>query len=85
MVSAEPGPGDVDVLLVMAEGFRSEGLAERERAPFEHSRARLTYGCDVFWIRDDLPASALSLMLEVYQTDKRQRPRGIVELVDDPE
>lgn len=79
-VSDEPFPGDIDVLLVMVTGFQTDTLPPDQRAPFDYGEAKLTYGCDVFWVREDIGHDALGLMLDVYQTDRNQCPRGIVEV-----
>ena len=50
------------------------------RAVFDSVRAKLLFESDVFWSRASIGESVLNLWLETYQTSRRFRKRGIVEL-----
>jgi hypothetical protein len=79
-VTAKTTPGDLDVLLLMDEGFEADRLAEPAQAVFDSVRARLLFQADVFWARVSIGNETINLWLETYQTSRDFRKRGIVEL-----
>ncbi len=78
--SAKPSPNDVDVLLVFRAGLTDKQLVGPVRDLVDHTRARLRFAADVFWVREDIGQAALQLLLETYGFDRQNRPRGIVEV-----
>lgn len=79
-VTAKTSPGDLDVLLIMDDGFEVEGTNDAARVVFDSVRARLLFHADVFWARASIGDEILSLWLETYQTSRDFRKRDIVEL-----
>ena len=79
-VTAKPAPKDVDLLLIMDEDFEVDSIAIPAQAVFDSARAKLLFESDVFWARSSIGRELLDLWLETYQTSRRLRKRGIVEL-----
>lgn len=80
-VTGKPAPKDLDILLIMSDGFEVDRLAAPVQAIFDSTRARLLFESDVFWARASIGGEVLRLWLDTYQTSRDFRKRGIVELV----
>jgi len=82
-VTDKPFPRDLDVFLLMQEGFDREfaGLPPPQRYVFEHERARLPFEADVFWATEAVGAAVLASWLSVYQLSRDMVQRGIVEVI----
>jgi len=71
-VTGKPAPGDLDILLIMSEGFEVDRLAASGA-----SRLRFTAGqaccsnSDVFWARASIGDQVLDVWLDTYQTSRR--------------
>ncbi len=78
-------PRDVDVFLLMQEGFDREfsALLPPQRYVFEHERARLLFEADIFWATETVGAAVLASWLSVYQLTRDMEQRGIVEVIFD--
>jgi hypothetical protein len=79
-------PRDLDVFLLMQEGFDREFrfLPPPQREVFDYEQARLLFEADVFWATEAIGAEELMAWLSVYQLSREMVPRGIVEvLLDD--
>ena len=79
-------PRDLDVFLLMQEGFDREfsALSPPQRYVFEHESARLLFEADIFWATEAIGAAVLASWLSVYQLTRDMGQRGIVEvLLDD--
>jgi hypothetical protein len=75
-------PGDVDVVLVMAEAFKLEDAPRESRTLFSHSEADARFGASVFWIRRGiLPDVEMGGFLDFWQTRRDGGTRGIVEVI----
>jgi hypothetical protein len=84
-VTDKPFPRDLDVFLLMQEGFDQEfaGLPPTQQCVFEHERARLLFEADVFWATEAIGAEVLASWLNVYQLSRDMVQRGIVEVIFD--
>ncbi len=72
---------DIDVVLVMAAGFRLEDAPRESRTLFSHADAEARYGASVFWVREEmLPEEQMRDFLETWQTKRDGMKRGIVEI-----
>jgi len=79
-VTTKAVPKDVDVLLIMDEGFEVDCAPAPARAVFDSTQSKLLFESDVFWARASIGEEALELWLDTYQTSRSFRKRGIVEL-----
>ena len=79
-VTAKPAPGDLDILVIMANDFETSDVVPPCSAVFESTQARSVFEADVFWARASIGRETLALWLETYQTSRTFRKRGIVEL-----
>jgi hypothetical protein len=50
-VTAKLAPKDLDILLIMDEGFEVDRIAARAQTVFDSVRAKLVFEADVFWAR----------------------------------
>ena len=78
-------PRDLDVFLLMQEGFDREfsALSPPQRYVFEHESARLLFEADIFWATAAIGAAVLASWLSVYQLTRDMGQRGIVEVILD--
>jgi hypothetical protein len=83
-VTGKPSPRDLNVFLLMQEGFDREftALAPPQQYVFDHERARLLFEADIFWATEAIGA-VLASWLSVYQLSRDMEPRGIVEVILD--
>jgi predicted nucleotidyltransferase len=81
-VSGKPFPGDLDIFLLMNEGFDREfiNLPKEQREVFDHGRARLLFEADVFWATEAIGTKELDSWLSVYQLSRDMVQRGIIEV-----
>ena len=80
-VTHTPEPRDVDVVVIMAEGFRLEDAPRESQTLFSHAEADARFGASVFWIREGiLPAAEVAAFLGFWQTRRDGEKRGIVEV-----
>jgi hypothetical protein len=80
-VSDVDEPKDVDVILVMRNGFRSEDCPAESTVLFDHARANDELGASIFWVRPDmLLGEPLEQFLAIWQIKRDGRRRGVVEV-----
>jgi hypothetical protein len=83
-VSAKPEPNDVDIILVMQDGFELEACPPDAQALFDHALAQARYGASIFWLRpSSLILETLGEFLDYWQTKRDGTKRGIIEVVED--
>jgi hypothetical protein len=80
-VTSKPQPNDVDVFMIMDDGFQVGGLTGDARLLFEHAPAQNHFGCSVFWIRRVAALGGEQKALEDWQIKRDGTKRGIVEIV----
>lgn len=82
-VTAKSRPNDVDVILIMKDGFRLEDCTEAESVLFSHERAQSELGASVFWIRPGLLINdTLERFVARWQQKREGGLRGIVEVIE---
>jgi hypothetical protein len=82
-ITAKPEPNDVDIVLLMADGFRPGRYDEATQQVFDHQQAAAHFGASIFW------TSPLGLLLVEDVGEflaswgiKRDRTwRGVVEVI----
>jgi len=81
-VSEKASPNDVDIILVMREGFDPTAIPIESRRLFDHAVAQWRFGASVFWLT---PSIALGEPVEEFISHwQRKRDgtlRGIVEMI----
>jgi hypothetical protein len=84
-VTDKPFPRDLDVFLLMQQGFDQAFayLPLIQRDVFNYARARLLFEADVFWATETVGIEELNSWLSVYQLSRDMVPRGIVEVIFD--
>jgi len=81
-VTAKEKPNDVDVVLVMDDGFRLEDCPMESRGLFDHAVAQARYGASVFWLRPRmLFGESVEDFIAYWQTKRDRTQRGIVEVI----
>jgi uncharacterized protein Usg len=76
-------PGDMDVVLVMAEAFKLHEAPRESQTLFSHAEADARFGASVFWVRRGiLPDEEMAGFLDFWQTRRDGVMRGIVEVSD---
>jgi hypothetical protein len=78
-------PRDLDVFLLMHEGFDREfqSLPSPQRNEFDYAQARLLFEADVFRATEAIGTEEPIAWLGVYQLSPEKVPRGIVEILWD--
>jgi hypothetical protein len=81
-VTDKDAPGDLDVVLVMAQAFRLEEAPREARVLFSHADADARFGASVFWMRRGiLSDEEMAGFLDFWQTRRDGLKRGIVEVI----
>jgi hypothetical protein len=74
-------PGDLDVVLLMAETFTLEDAPRESQTLFSHADADARFGASVFWMRRGILADGeIATFLTFWQTRRDGARRGIVEV-----
>jgi predicted nucleotidyltransferase len=80
-VTDKPDPHDVDVVLVMKDGFSLDTCDEETRLLFDHQRAEAEVGASIFWMCPSvLVRGTLDEFLLRWGTKRDLTSRGIVEV-----
>jgi len=79
-VSAKESPNDIDILLLMSKDFQLENVSEECKNLFDYVRSRVRFHADIFWSKASIGEDTLRLWLDIYQTAKDFKRRGIVEV-----
>ena len=80
-VTDKEQPGDVDIVLVMAEAFRVEEAPRESQTLFSHAEADARFGASVFWVRRGLLLDGeMASFVDFWQTRRDGVKRGIVEV-----
>jgi len=80
-VTAKPDPNDVDIFLLMDDGFDSAKLRGGLQLLFDHAVAQAHLGASVFWLRRSAALGGEQETIEHWQTRRDGRRRGIVEII----
>jgi len=79
-VTDKPDPNDVDVILVMDDGFHPGQAPVATRALFDHAVAQLRYNASIFWIQPSLLiGDTLETFIAHWQVKRDGSKRGMVE------
>lgn len=80
-VTAKPNPQDVDIFLVMKEGFEVDSLTDETKVIFSHVEAQHRLGASVFWVTRGTSFTNIDLLIAGWQTKRDQTRRGIIEVL----
>jgi hypothetical protein len=80
-VTAKPEPGDVDVFMLMDDGFDVSMLTGDARLLFDHTMADTFFGASVFWMRRLAAFDGEQTAIEYWQIKRDGGLRGILEVV----
>jgi hypothetical protein len=80
-VTAKPDPNDVDVFLLMDDGFDVATITGEARLLFDHAAAQAHFGASVFWLRRLTALGGEQATIEHWQIRRDGGLRGIVEIV----
>jgi hypothetical protein len=80
-VTNKEQPGDVDIVLVMAEAFKLEEAPRESQTLFSHAEADARFGASVFWVRRGLLLDGeMAGFSDFWQARRDGVKRGIVEV-----
>ena len=82
-VTEKREPGDVDVFMVMDDGFDVASLLGEARLLFDHGTAQDHFGCSVFWIRRVAALGGEETAIKDWQVKRDGTERGIIEITGD--
>ena len=81
-VTNKPNPNDVDVFLVMDDGFDKNRFKGDVRSIFEHLESHNDFGASIFWSRRKFIMGGEQLFVEDWQIKRDKTRRGIVEVIE---
>ncbi len=81
-VTAEPNPRDVDIFLVMRDGFQPRDAPSEAQSLFRHGIAQSELGASIFWVNAETSFADTEDLLIGWQTRRDLQRRGIVEVVE---
>lgn len=79
-ITAKPDPHDVDVFLVMRDGFNKSRLQNDVKRIFEHLESETDIGASIFWMTEASVAIDEKTFIEGWQTKRGGTRRAIVEV-----
>jgi len=80
-VTAKPFPNDIDVFLLMDDGFDVGRLTGEAIVLFDHATAQSYFGASVFWLRRLAAFGGEQAAIEFWQARRDGGLRGIVEIL----
>lgn len=80
-VTAKRDPKDVDIFILMEDGFDVRGVEGETAMVFDHPAAQAYFGASVFWIRRLAALGSETAAIEFWQMERDGERRGIVEVV----
>jgi hypothetical protein len=81
-VTAKPEPRDVDLILVMKDGFDLATVSAEVAVVFNHSEADAQLGASIFWLCRSGALGGEQALIEYWQTKRGGGQRGILEIVE---
>jgi hypothetical protein len=83
-ITTKSEPNDVDVILVMDEGFSLDGCTPESQALFDHPIAQARYGASIFWMRSNtLIGETVDEFIAYWQIKRDGTQRGIVDVTEE--
>ena len=79
-ITAKEEPNDVDIFMIMDDGFDVTTAGGDARLLFEHAVAQSHFGCSVFWVRRLAALGGEQAAIEDWQIKRDGTERGIVEI-----
>lgn len=76
-------PNDVDLFLLMEDGFDAGRLTGEARLLFDHASAQAHFGSSVFWLRRLAAWEGEAAAVEYWQVKRGGGRRGIVEIIQE--
>jgi hypothetical protein len=83
-VTAKSEPNDLDVFMLMDDGFDASNLRGETQILFDHQAAEAHFGCSVFWVRRLAAFGGEQATVEHWQICRGGGLRGIIEIVEAP-
>src|SRR5260370_30549467 len=81
-ITAKSEPNDVDIVLVMDDGFHLYDCPVELRGLFEHAVAQGRHGASIFWLRAGmLIGESVEEFIAYWQVKRGGGRRGIVEMI----
>ncbi len=81
-VTAEPNPRDVDIFLVMQDGFQPRDAPPEAHNLFRHGTAQSEFGASIFWVNAGTSFADTEDLIVGWQTRRDLQRRGIVEVIE---
>jgi hypothetical protein len=82
-VTAKAQPNDVDIVLLMEDGFDLASVTGEAALVFQHMAAAAHFGASVFWTKRSGALGVEQAMIEYWQVRREGGRRGIVEIVEE--
>ncbi len=79
-LTSKDEPNDVDIFMVMDDGFDFSTLGGDAPLLFDHAVAQSHFGCSVFWVRRLAAMGGEQAAIEDWQIKRDGTERGIVEI-----
>jgi hypothetical protein len=79
-VTAKADPNDVDIILLMEDGFDLSAVTGEAAFVFQHLEADAHFGASVFWTKRSGALGGEQAMIEYWQARREGGQRGIVEV-----
>ncbi|MFN0198650.1 MAG: DUF6932 family protein [Planctomycetaceae bacterium] len=79
-VTSKADPNDVDVFMIMENGFQYGQLPHESALLFDHQAAESHFGCSVFWTRLLAALGGERSAIEDWQIKRDGNLRGIIEI-----
>jgi hypothetical protein len=81
-ITAKPEPNDIDIFLLMDDGFDVSQVTGEPAAVFDHGAAQNYEGASIFWIRRLASIGGEEEAVKYWQIKRNGTERGIVEVIE---
>ena len=82
-VTTKPEPNDVDVFLVLEDGFDLSAVTGEARLLFDHAVAQSHFGASIFWLRRSACLPTEEEMVAGWGLKRDGMHRGVIEIERD--
>ena len=80
-ITAKENPNDVDIFMLMEDGFNPDNVFGKNRLIFKHLTTQEYEGASIFWATKSGIIGDVDVFIEGWQTKRDKTRRGIVEVV----
>ena len=79
-VTNKPEPNDIDIFMIMDDGFDVTSVDDSAIPVFDHNSAQTFLGASIFWIREMAALGTVETAIRDWMITREGTERGIIEI-----